>query len=183
MATCPRDGAVDGQDFSNDTLPPRMYAEWRLVKFIQPKRSHRIKIIRPRVTPPAPGIPLEPPPPEPPPEDCEVCDDIDYDYDSFECYMDGIVDGLPLDEGCEWPFAYVVRVNYLGVVAHDDIESYNEGVNLNGRNGGWGFAAPYVSRTGYLGLQAKDDMEDYTNGAGVNGLNEGTGWNAAYTDH
>lgn len=66
-------------------------------------------------------------------------------------------------------------------IPQDDIESYSNGVLLDGLNGGIGWIGAYEARNNFMGVQATDDMESYTNGADLNGLNGGSmDWIGAY---
>ena len=63
----------------------------------------------------------------------------------------------------------------------DTMESYSNGVPVNGLNGGNKWAGPFVDRSNYIGVSSYDTMEEYTNGAAVDGLN-GFVWNGPYAD-
>lgn len=65
---------------------------------------------------------------------------------------------------------------------YDSMESYSDGVAVNGLNGGTSWAGAYVDLSGLFGVQAYDSMETYSDGAAVNGLNGGNGFAGAYVD-
>lgn len=60
---------------------------------------------------------------------------------------------------------------------YDDFESYTDGANLLGLNGGWYWKTAYFLVPSFQGLE---DFESYTDGANLSGLNGGTGWTGAY---
>jgi hypothetical protein len=83
------------------------------------------------------------------------------------------------------PFFYVDKSG--SSFSYDTAESYSDGTNLNGLNGGvlgtvdpW--AGAYVSRANAFGILANDTMEQYSDGTAVNGLNMGDGFAGAYVD-
>lgn len=59
----------------------------------------------------------------------------------------------------------------------DNMESYANGVAVNGSNGGvrW-LGNAYVDEPNFLGVMARDAMEDYANGSSLDGLELGVGW-------
>lgn len=64
----------------------------------------------------------------------------------------------------------------------DTFESYTDGVDASGLNGGTGWNGGYVDRPGALGIQNQDAMETYTDGANLDALNGGAGWGGPYVD-
>lgn len=65
-------------------------------------------------------------------------------------------------------------------LAEDDFDSYTDGVDLGGLNGGTGWNSAYVSRSVESAL---DNFDSYADTADLNGLNGGDNWNAAYVSH
>lgn len=91
--------------------------------------------------------------------------------------------------------AFVASLGHVslstGTIPSDDIESYPNGANLNGQNGGLNGTSPVIVwLTGYAGIfgvttiQVQDTFETYTNGVPLSGLNgelmQAGSWNSAY---
>lgn len=74
----------------------------------------------------------------------------------------------------------------VGPLLSDSFESYLEGSDINGQNGGtpgtnggfWGSA--YRDTNNYTGLQCRDDMEGYAENDPLNGLNDGDCFTSPY---
>jgi hypothetical protein len=75
------------------------------------------------------------------------------------------------------PFLRNVGSGTPVTLSEDDMESYSDAADLNGLNGGTGWAGAYVSNS-YPYPQ--DDIESYSDTADLNGLNGGSDWAGAY---
>lgn len=82
------------------------------------------------------------------------------------------------------PAGKFTRLTLPSTNIQDSMESYAQGVFVNGLNGGTGWQTPWMDMQNILGIQAGDNLDTpfYSNGAAVNGLNKGFGFEGAFMD-
>lgn len=69
-----------------------------------------------------------------------------------------------------------------GGITKDNMESYTNGIVLDGLNGGERWKAAYYDKPNAFGVWSHDTIESYTDGVELDGLNGLYGFSSSYAD-